>query len=526
MSSSKPPIPRTVRPRKPYTLQRSLLVATGSTIYSESHDAHYNPADLPDLLREHESAYLLCADSSHLLAGLHRHFRDHRLWQFRLTPIERERWHLDGTITKRPEVIVNFCGFMRRTHRERNRYFYPLSPSQFCRQSAQDLVKLDVPYWEKLFLWGDAVRTFCTEYDLRPSPTAGGIATQLLRHPLFYGEDRRKVPTATNERVRPHLPGNYYELTARRSLGTRLARKAFDPVRRAFYIDQEDAHHFAALNADTPHPDHLRARGWYREERNAPWVRRDGPGWASLMSEVGLLYASVFIPPVRAARPFLPPAMRQNGHRMLYLYTNEVREIESLGATIEYVSAAWTSTRRDEGLRRYAEWARGEVKARPDDAPWLKPTVLAAYGVLAAKPRQLESTYWQANGERSPILIGPELIDVVRRQSTRRMQSPTANVIQRGIIEAETRIISLRLARDLHARKFDVLSIYADAVIVRDNGKPLPLIEKPWRVKKRLHNLEFLNETSFRSREIIRLPGVPRDKQSTKGGRKWACSTT
>lgn len=89
-------------------------------------------------------------------------------------------------------------------------------------------------------------------------------------------------------------------------------------------------------------------------------------------------------------------------------------------------------------------------------------------------------------------------------------ESPTVNVIQRGMIEAETRIAALRMATRMTSLGHRVLSIYADAVFIEPTG-PLPLMPPPWEVKGELTNLVFLNATSFESDQVTKLPGVVQD---------------
>jgi hypothetical protein len=83
-----------------------------------------------------------------------------------------------------------------------------------------------------------------------------------------------------------------------------------------------------------------------------------------------------------------------------------------------------------------------------------------------------------------------------------------ANVIHRGLIEAETRLRSLELARKLSEEEHKVLAIYADSVFVA-GGKPLPLLAPPWRVQNHLTALRFLTSTAFTSHELEKMPGVP-----------------
>ena len=500
--------PRTVKPRKPYTADLPILAVTTRRVLLESGEL-LDRAELAELLREHPSAFIAVSNPQRLVAELDEELADDPLWQFRLSPVIRNRLARDGeTVERREEVIVNFFGFRRSNGKRRNRYFYPLSPAVFCRKNVRELLPDEPNYLRALVRWGQDVRAFCLDNDLRPSPTSGGVAAQLLRDPRFYPEPRRKVPTPTNERARPHLPGNCYELRA-------------DPERvyaAARYIDQQDAHHFAAATVDLPHSDDLRARGRFRNPESRPWIKPSSPAWSSVVSQYGLFFGRFEIPRTLANRRYIPAELSRPGDRDLWVYSNELAEWIELGARPLWISAAWTSSKVDAGLRSYAETARRWIHdpANAERKPWLKPTLLSTYGILAAKPRKMISAYRRSDGgDEECWRVGPREIDVKVRRSKRTIQSPIASVIQRGMIEAETRRISLALARDLeenHGR--EVLAVYADAVIVRDNRRSdpgtFPLLPEPWRLKERLTHLQFLSPQAFTSLEIRRLPGVSR----------------
>ena len=525
----RPEIPRTVKPRRPYTFDLPLLAVGPGEVFCERSGELVDRAELPELLRVHPSALVLCGNPEQLLAQLHRAFSEEPLWQFRLTPVERTRL-LNNEPRTTEELIVNFFGFRRPNGHKRNRYFYPVAPGQFCRRSARELDpaghRAGAPYWQLLLTWGERLRAFCQAHDLKPTPTAGGVAAQLLRHPRFYPEPRRKVPRATNEKVRPHLPGNYYELRA-------------EPHRvyaAALYIDQADAHHYAAMTTPVPQADRLQARGRFHSLSGEPWARPGSRVWEEVTGRHhGLLQLRVDVPRGVSLGRYVPPAAQRPGERDVFVFTNELPDLLDLGVSVRWLSAAWTSPEADQGLQDYARWSVETVHRSPEDRPWLKPTLLAAYGILAAKPRRLTFGYRTASsGEPQDWYVGPERIAVMARSTEREVQSPIASVIQRAMVEAETRRISLELARELEADYGrEVLAVYADAVLVRDRrGDPegLPLLPPPWRVKERLTNLVFHTPQAFESLEIQRLPGVPKrdrvrytpgeSKATTAGGSK------
>jgi hypothetical protein len=135
--------------------------------------------------------------------------------------------------------------------------------------------------------------------------------------------------------------------------------------------------------------------------------------------------------------------------------------------------------------------------------------MLAAYGMLAARPVQREYGYKHTvQGESFTYMTSGGPLTVQRRQQEKFTEAPVVNVIHRGMIEAEVRLQALRLARRFHESGTRVLCVYADSVIIDSTG-PVPLIPAPWRIKTPLSRLEFFNPTSFHSVEMTRLPGIP-----------------
>ena len=118
----------------------------------------------------------------------------------------------------------------------------------------------------------------------------------------------------------------------------------------------------------------------------------------------------------------------------------------------------------------------------------------------------------------------------VKRILARTSWEPSyVNVIQRGMIEAETRVRSLSLARDLDARGYRVLCIYADGIIVE--GTELPALPPEWTVESELTNLEFLTSNRFISDQMTKLPGTISPREQSRNGarltlqepiREWA----
>jgi hypothetical protein len=501
-------IDRTVKPRKHHSPHLPIIAVDQEIVIVERTKITYPRDQLAALLLLEPSSILTVHNAAVLTLNLHEEFKEIDNWQYRLTPMERELW----TPNRKKKVVtsdtlVNFFGFQG-DKKNPGRYFYPLDPIRFVRKSAFDISGTD---WDTeasaLLAFAQEVRAFLVSQQLRLSPTSGGIAAQLLRDPRFFPDDRRKVPRATNARARDVLPGNFYRLY-----------KAEERVYyEAAYLDQSNAHHQAALSLSFPDPDALFARGRFREA-DAPdasdWLRRDSPEFSRFLStHQGLVLARVYNPHLKGDQSFHLPCMDVPGLQLVYLYTNEIPYLESFpGAYVHSIIAAWTSPHINTGLNAYAKWAIGQVaEASKERRAWLKQTLLSGYGILAAKPRHTEFGFRKATGgvdKNYPV--GPGFIPVKAFRTNKERETGIANVIYRGMIEAETRLVSLRLARELSDRKINVLAVYADSVFVENNA-PLPFLPEPWKIQAHLTSLQFLNSTSFTSRELEKLPGIRRE---------------
>lgn len=468
----------------------------------------YPRDQLPVLLRLEPPSIVAVHNAAALTFELQQLFKAVSNWQYRLTPIERDIWKPNREkATRTSDTLVNFFGFQG-DKKTPNRYFYPLDPTCLVRKSAWQISGKN---WDSeaaaLLAFATEVRAFLVEHQLRLSPTSGGIAAQLLRDQRFFPEKRRKIPRATNARARDVLPGNFYRLYRAKE------RTFYD----ATYLDQKNAHHEAARSLSFPDPDTLLARGRFRQAEAASpanWLRRGSPAFARFVAQHhGLVLARIYNPHFKSDRSFHLPCMDKPGLQLAYLYTNEIAYLESFqGAYVHSIVAAWTSPDAHTGLNAYAVWAIDRV-AESDRArrAWLKQTLLSGYGILAAKPKHLEFGFRTAKGGVDKLYpVGPGALPVKATRTRREHETGIANVIYRGMIEAETRLRSLQLARDLTAHKLDVLAVYADSVFV-DSGRPLPFLPEPWKVQQHLTSLKFLNSTSFTSRELDKLPGIRRE---------------
>lgn len=525
----RPEVPKTVKPRR-------VTAATGVTgfrgpwlvVHSDDYllveeTGELLPADhLPAVTARRAPFIFVSQDSGRALAELDSYFDSDPAWQFRLTPIDREIWkpNRDERPTIVRQTVINYFGFRKGYGRDSNLYHQVLDPTMFLHRFAlRDMVTHDsgTPDMVRLRDWARAVRDWAIYHGLTLRPTAGSLTAQLLRDPRFYPVARRKVPRATNSRAREVLPGNYYSL------------RAVDPDERrkynAAYLDQHSAHHSIAASIPLPNPDRLYAKGFFRHlERGQVWARHGSRLYERTVREHGLLYLRVRNP-LKWKRDAYPlPCQETPGFCNVFVWSNEIEHIEHSPTEIFGVIAAWTADTPDEGIRAYAQFAQRELADVPD-APWLKPTLLSAYGILAAAPRKFETAYKRTEGDkgdRAMYPVGGSLLEVRRYRASREHESGIANVIQRGMIEAETRLRSIRMAMYLQSCGLTILAIYADSVFVELTDIPLPLIPAGWTLKGELQDLQFFNSTSFTSDKLTKLPGIPKDDDDRlQRARSW-----
>jgi hypothetical protein len=505
--ADRPIAPRSVKPRK--TGYRSLPIIAVSRetdeIFVERTGETLPFAALPVLIATHPSSIVVSSNVGALVKVLDDEWDADPAWQFRLTPVTSEIYAPNRvktrTVTKR--TVVSFFGFTR--GRNNNLYHFPLEPDAFVGRTIHELRPGNDPRVIKLYEWASDVRFFLQENDLLIRPTTGGIAGQLLRDKRFYDEARRKVPKATNDKARDQLPGNYYRLFV-------PERKTFD----ATYLDQKSAHHSCALGIAFPDANSLFAKGHFQAPAEKIMARAGTKRFERLIREYGLFLVNLSCPdPSPATFPL--PCMEEPGTHAAWVFSNELPYILECGGKVLSIIAQWTSAKAERGMNRYAEWSLAEL-AESDDMrkAWLKPLLHSTYGILAARPKPIEFGYKRAkNGIDKRYPVGGGVVHVKARVTNGDHEMPTASVIHRGMIEAETRLRSIRLAKQFHRHGMQVLAIYADSIFVSPNGKKMPLIDTRWHVKGELSRLQFFSSTSFTSDVLTKLPGIPRGDMDT-----------
>lgn len=468
-------------------------------------------AELPSLFLREPSAIVVVLNAALMVANLDDAYNVLPEWQYRVTPVRREAYVPAGT-RRAPVVldtVVNYFGMRNLSKKKgaRGHWHYPVDPVLFSRGGNQFIRQSDAPTFVNMMAWGQDLRAFCMANDMPVAPTGGGLAGQLLRDPRFYPVPRRKVPRKTNHQARHHLPGNYYRLLADER----------EVIQAATYLDMTAAHHNAAADLTFPHADRLMRRGDFdttdATDTTVAWGEpRWTPGTVAfdhLIKSHGLLRVRLGVPDIPSTLA-PPPYMARPGTRTAYVYTNELGYIRELGGHVLGIEAAWTAFQTDDGLNRYAAWALAELATMtPERKAWAKPALLSVYGVLAATPKNVLIGHRHGKGDQQELPAGPRTIKAYITDLGCR-EVPVANVVHRGMIEAETRLRCLRMANLMAQQGHRVLAIYADSVIIEPRGA-LALLPAPWGVEAHLTRLMFHNSTSFTSVELSKLPGIPRE---------------
>lgn len=460
-------------------------------------------SELVDVFPDYPSTLFVSVESSADFVAMLEESLIASNWNWRAHCDERNMTAPNGFMrVSRVTTVINYFGWQARDH-NKGCYHRAIDPITFCGHQIADLFPPDIPNdeWERVrrsLMWAVALRDFCAENNLEVRPTQGSIAAQFLTDPRFYPEARRKVPAKINERARDSLPGNHYFLNVMP-----------DPFNNfsAYYLDQHRSHHYHARTTPLPDSNHCYAFGRFTDL-----------GKSNLKTDprfCGLYCLDLIAPKRRPAFDWVGNGLAErigDSLESVFIYSNELQHLLDAGYGVDCIRAAWGSSRRDTGLPKYAEWAEDQLD-RYSDAPWIKPLLLSTYGVLATRPKNRESIFRLAKkGDPVRVKVGKRELNGVRVVSPRKLEPGVAHVIQRGMIEAATRSESIGLAQWLDYSGHTVLSIYADAVIVQaDDDKPLPELPDPWRCKRELNHLQFINQQAFTSDSMTKLPGVSRD---------------
>jgi hypothetical protein len=457
--------------------------------------------ELPAVIIAEPSSMIVAEKMGEHILSLSETFADSETFQYKLTPIYRDLHATNGEVKRRAVLRDTTCTLIGFT----GKYHHPVDPQSFIRASIDEIIPEEMPRLLKLMRWGREVRDFCLANDMKVKPSAGGLASQLLRDRRFYPNARRKVPKIINAKGRDKLPGNFYELYGER-------RTPYS----AAYLDMKGAHHHIARTVSFPCANTLHAYGFFKSEKPKVWAEPRTRRMEITLASHGLLFVQLSVPHL-PPNTFAPPYMQKgHGQHDVWIFTNELPLIESLGGKVEAIYAALVSPDRDTGLAKYAKFAQEQLAEKQDAKAWLKPVLHSAYGVLAGRPRPVEIGWRQAiGGEPDEYPMGGKVVPVRVCKTRGDVEAVVVNTIHRGMIEAEQRCMSLRLAAELTAQGGNVICVYADSLFVV--MPQLPLLPAPWAVKEQVTELQFLSATHFVSRELTRLPGVSKRMEQTFG---------
>lgn len=506
--------PRIVKPRKNHTVNMRIAICDAEmNVWYEDKTEMRAEWDLIEFVkfirnnwprdaagkRRNTPIMFVCHNPHRVFDRVHEVFRNDPEWNVRFTVAQSESFHRDGEIRAPKirsvkDIRISMFGF--RDTKRQTKYFHTITPLDFM-DDFREYGDPDWPEYIRLYKWAGSVRQWVRRHKLKMSPTRGGLSAQLLRDKKFYPDIRRKVPKQTNENARPAMPGNFYA----------MREESIDKLYHAvFVIDQQNAHHYAAETVNLPNANDLFASGRFATQSDKPYAREKRFTYENLLSEIGLFRCRIYVP--KGLTGMIPPWAQSPGLHNVYLYSNELDLAKSLGIEIRYISYAWTSREIDEGLRKYAQWAQRQVKEYPEHRQWLKPTLLSGYGILGARPRHIEIAHYRSDkGKSHTYFLGPTPVKMKRMKTKHKIQPVVANTVQRGMIEAETRRLSIELARRMELEGHTVIAIHADGLLVRDEGQQLPLLPPPWRVKDRLTGFQAIDDVSYRSDTVCILPG-------------------
>lgn len=356
-----------------------------------------------------------------------------------------------------------------------------------------------------------ALLTLCESRGVTFRNSRGGLASQLLRaSPFWNGKERRPAPKFINDFSRKQLPGNHY------SVSDKVTATSME---HCYYIDQNNSHHQIASEVHIPHPNWIRARGFFNQgvlgQNHRYWTKSIPTG------HNGLFLCRIQINTIPLRLKHLYPKWvtdRKPGEHMIWLWSPEFRLLENDHlVSLVYVACGFSSTRHDMAITEYADFATTALTNKTDK-PYIKQVLLAAYGVLAFNPSHYKSyRYWtgtvESKGSEVKIPIIGEAKEVcIKLPDT--VQIKATNVIARGIIEAETRTRSILLARELTAQGFHIPQIYADGLLVESDR--LPILPPNWRVSHSLTHVRIPRKNAIVSDQLVKMPGMTQQEKAMR----------
>ena len=359
-----------------------------------------------------------------------------------------------------------------------------------------------------------AILTLCHLRKVNFRNTRGSLSGQFLKASPYWKSERgyktrRPAPKFINDFSRNYLPGNHY------SISSNVTGRA---INSALYVDQENSHHSVANSIHIPHPEFIRARGYYksalRNQQYKKWLDRIP------INQAGLFLCRVEIATITNNIKHLYPKWvteRKAGGHFIWIWSPEVRLFEDdHHVNINYVVCGFCTNQHDLAITEYSSWALEELK-KPNKK-YIKQVLLAAYGMLAFNPTGYKSyRYWAGTLHSRGSLVKIPIVDTAKEVVLKlpsHVQSNITNVLARGIIESETRARSLELARSLHRQKINVPQVYADALVVESDR--VPFLNEPWRISHALTNVRIPRPNAIISDQMLKMPGMTREESERR----------
>ncbi len=389
----------------------------------------------------------------------------------------------------------------------------------------------------RVALWGGDVLEWCRSAGVNVRPGRGGIAAQFLTDARWWPARRRKVPRRLNAEARDELPGNYYQLFSD------------DVHAHALELDQKASHHNVAARVAFTDADTLHGYGATGERATIAARVLCRPGderWSELLAMRGLFWFRVRVEPSAAGRKVPLPQIGGPGEQIIPVWSTELPDLlAERGVAVVGIVGAIVSRTSSPALNGYATFALEQLAEHAGNArrmKWLKPLLLAVYGTMAQspKPHVAFSTIPTAASTEELVVLGTRVVAVNVARSRRAQEPRYVNVPDRGIIEAETRAETVRVARaiellDAEERSAELVALYADSVLVapaarfgssasagdehaawvREIARTASRAGRGvWR-ELELTNLAMLATNAYRSDEVTKRPGVSRDRRGS-----------
>jgi hypothetical protein len=488
-----------------------IVVGEDQVILEATGEVHPR-SDLPAIVAGQPPSLVIAQGAERVLLELHQVFQDDPSWNYTVKPIHpKGNGHHGSRITG--TVVRSFGWKVKHGHgkRDTTRYHVAIDPFPFCAGRISELITIPgLTETSALYLWGTLLRDWLQAQDLPVSPSAGAIAAHLIRSPLWW-EPARKVPRATNARLRPFLPGNHYRLY------TELRRS-----HQAVKLDMSSAHHRVAASLPLPSADSFVIRGHIPRDTGgtggtvSPWCSATSRRFRVLTdSHHGFLYVRATVPH-KPAGGIHHPIFDTPGRQDIGVWTTALPHLVAQGLVIEGVHWAATTPQLDTALNAYAQWCLAELDAIGDHPlrPTVKRILLAGYGIKAATANRMERGVLHSDtGETGAYPAGPGVLPVKRLRLDTETEPLLVHVAHRAMIEEGLRVLMIEEAQALETAGFRVLCIYADALMVETRGETLPMMVGPWKPPEPLTNLRFMadNGTAYVAEEEERLPGISRE---------------